>query len=184
MFGFASAGLTRNWREQDGAIYFSVTSNGMTGEQWISRLEATGFQIGDYAKSILRSPSFKPTKGVTTEVAVLKYPLFGDGYLFTEGIRAFAAERQLTRSGGLTTPNAEVACLIREALPDEEIEAMGLVQIVVMHGPVDDSDGTPSLLGVARNDAGRHLDAFLASPGFGWPVTSGFAFLVLPDRND
>ena len=29
---------TRSWREEDGVIYFSVTSDGTTGEDWITRL--------------------------------------------------------------------------------------------------------------------------------------------------
>ncbi|MEK7478188.1 MAG: hypothetical protein AAB645_02365, partial [Patescibacteria group bacterium] len=57
---------TCTWREQDGVIYFSVTSDGTTGEDWIKRLEGNGFRVGDYAKQVLRSPDFKPTNGVTT----------------------------------------------------------------------------------------------------------------------
>src|SRR3989338_6914714 len=57
---------TRSWREEDGVIYFSVTSDGTTGEDWITRLESKGFRVGDYAKQVRRSPDFKPTSGVTT----------------------------------------------------------------------------------------------------------------------
>jgi hypothetical protein len=45
----------RSWREEDGVIYFSVTSDGTTGEEWITRLEQGGFCVGDYAKQVLRS---------------------------------------------------------------------------------------------------------------------------------
>src|SRR5687767_5139046 len=68
----------RSWREEDGVIYFSVTSDGTTGEDWIKRLEGNGFRVRDYAKQVLRSPDFKPTNGVTTEVAVLQGMLFED----------------------------------------------------------------------------------------------------------
>lgn len=67
-----------SWREEDNVIYFSVTCDGTTGEDWIKRLEGKGFHVGDYAKQVLRSPDFKPTSGVTTEVAVLKGVLFLD----------------------------------------------------------------------------------------------------------
>src|SRR3989338_5485130 len=56
----------RSWHEEDGVIYFSVTSDGTTGEEWIKRLESDGFRIGKHARQILRSLDFKPTNGVTT----------------------------------------------------------------------------------------------------------------------
>ena len=69
---------TRSWREQNDVIYLNVTSNGMTGPQWIEHLEKLGFHLSDHAKSVLRSDDFKPTNGVTTEVTVLKGILFRD----------------------------------------------------------------------------------------------------------
>jgi len=95
---------TQNWREQDGVIYISVTSDGTTGESWINRLESKGFRLGDYAKSMLRSDDFNPTAGVTTEVAVLKGSLFSDSNRVTKNIRADAKKR------AWSVPNAEVAC--------------------------------------------------------------------------
>ena len=68
----------RSWTEKDGVIYFSVTSDGTTGEQWIARLEGKGFRLSGYTKQVLRSPDFKPTSGITTDVAVLKGSLFSD----------------------------------------------------------------------------------------------------------
>ena len=162
----------RRWREQDGIIYFSVTSNGMTGGQWIAHLEAKGFRIGDYAKSVLRSSGFKPTNGVITEIAVLKGMLFDDSDRITKKIRAFAGERKLT------VPNAEVACLIREAFSDKEIEAMGLWWIVAMHEPIKDSGGGPGLLYALRGFGGRWLDAGWDDPDSGWRRGNGFAFVV------
>ncbi|MEK7606653.1 MAG: hypothetical protein AAB444_00415, partial [Patescibacteria group bacterium] len=85
-----SAEPTPSWREEDGVIYFSVTSDGTTGEDWIKRLEGNSFHIEDYAKQVLRSPDFKPTNGVTTEVAVLKCRLFEDNDRITKKIRAYA----------------------------------------------------------------------------------------------
>ena len=162
---------TRNWREQDGVIYFSVTSDGTTGEEWIKRLEGKGFRIGDYAKSMLRSKDFKPTKGVTYEIAVLKGMLFEDNERITSKIRAEADKRKLTK------PNAEVACLIREMFSDKELEAMGLWWIVAMHEPIKDSDGDPYLLLADRNDDGRWLHAFYDYPVGRWGRGDGFAFV-------
>ncbi len=162
----------RNWREQDGIIYFSVTSDGTTGEEWIKRLEKKGFYLSDHAKSALHSPDFKPTKGVTTEIAVLKGMLFEDKGRITKKIRAFAAKRKLG------APNAEVACLIRENFSDKDIEAMGLTWIITMHEPIKDSIGDPRLLGPYRVVGGRWLGAFYDQSCDRWHREIGFAFVV------
>ena len=161
---------TRSWREEDGVIYFSVTSDGTTGKDWITRLESKGFRVGDYAKQVLRSPDFKPTSGVTTEVAVLKGMLFEDNDRITKKIRAEADKRKLSK------PNAELACLIREKFTDKEIEAMGLIWIVAMHEPINDSYGSPSLLTACRLGDGRWLNAYGDRPGSRWYRDYGFAF--------
>src|SRR3990167_4752772 len=165
---------TRSWREEDGVIYFSVTSDGTTGEDWITRLESKGFRVGDYAKQVLRSTDFKPTSGVTTETVVLPGSFFGDKDLDTAKIRDEAKKRKLV------TPNAELACLIREKFRDDEIEAMGLWYIVAMHEPMSDSDGDPRLLDARRDVGGRWLSASYVRPGRRWHRDGGFAFAVSP----
>lgn len=162
----------RTWHEHGGVIYFSVTSDGTSGAQWIERLKAKGFRLSTYAESVLRSKEFHPTDGVTTEVAVLKGLLFQDNDRITKNIRAVASTWKLEE------PNAEVACLIREMFSDEELEAMGLWWIVAMHDPIKDSDGDPSLLSASRSVDGRWLDAIYGSPGGRWSRGSGFAFAV------
>jgi hypothetical protein len=162
----------RSWREEDGVIYFSVTSDGTEGVDWIKRLEGNGFRVGDYAKQGLCSPDFKPTNGVTTEVAVLKGMLFEDNDRITKKIRAEADKRKLGK------PNAELACLIREKFMDKEIEAMGLIWIIAMHEPINDSGGGPDLLSAHRDDDGRWLNACSGRPDDGWLLDGGFAFAV------
>ena len=163
---------TRSWREEDGVIYFSVTSDGTTGEDWNTRLESKGFRVGDYAKQVLSSSDFMPTKGVTTEIALLKGMLFEDCDRITSNIRDLATQRKLT------TPNAEVACLIRENFSDEDIEAMGLIWIVTMHEPIKDSDGDPSLLVADRGGDGHWLGACDGRPDDRWNRDHGFSFAV------
>lgn len=163
---------TKSWREEDGVIYFSVTSDGTTGEDWIKRLECNGFRVGDCAKQVLRSPDFKPTNGVTTEVVVLKGMLFEDNDRITKKIRAEADKRKLLK------PNPELACLIREKLTDKEIAVMGLTWIVTVHEPIKDAGGDPSLLSVICRGDGPWLRAFRGGPGDGWGCGSGFAFAV------
>lgn len=162
----------KSWRENDGVIYFTVTSDGATGAEWIARLEKKGFRVGDYAKQLILSKGFKPTTGVTTEVAVLKGILFEDNQRITKNIPKNAEDRKLE------TPNAEIACLIREKFTDEDIEAMGLIWIVAMHEPIKDSDGDPGLLGADRYDDSRWLNAYCGKPDDRWGRVCGFAFAV------
>ncbi len=165
--------LVPSWREGDGVIRFSVTSDGTSGEEWIARLENKGFRVSDYAKQVLRSPDFNPAKaGVTTEVVVLKGSLFKDDDQITKKIRVEADKRKLEK------PNAEVGCLIREKFTDEEIEAMGLWYIVTMHEPINDSGRVPLVLFADRRGNGRWLDASYAWPGSRWARGGGFTFVV------
>jgi len=168
--------LPRAWREQDGVIYFSVVSDGTEGEDWIERMEDKNYCLSDYAKSVLRSPDFRPTNGVTTQVAVLKSMLFSDNDRVTKKIRAEADRRKLKK------PNAEMACLIREKFTDEELKAMSLWGIVAMHEPIKDADGDPYLLDArrlppSRLSGGRQwLCAYYDGPGHAWDRWVGFAF--------
>ncbi|MFA7050018.1 MAG: hypothetical protein WC164_02835 [Patescibacteria group bacterium] len=157
----------RKWREQDGAIYLSVTSDGTTGPEWIARLEKKDFRVGDYAKSVLCSKDFKPTSGVTTEIVILKGMLFEDSNRVTNKIRIEAENRKLTK------PNAEIACLIRENFSDKDIEAMGLYWIVAMYEPIKDSVGGPVLLRVFRNGNGSWLTRTMASLAASGVATMG-----------
>lgn len=164
--------VPKPWREENGVIYFSVISDGTTGENWITRLEGKGFRVSDYAKSVLRSTDFKPTNGVKYEVAVLKGELFKDSNRITSKIREEADKRKLAK------PNAEIACLIREKSTDKEIEKMGLWWIVAMHEPIKDSGSNPRLLCARRYDGGRWHDVYCVRPAYGWPREYGFAFVV------
>jgi hypothetical protein len=171
---------TCSWREENGVIYFSVISDGTTGEDWITRLESKGFRVGDYAKQVLRTPNFKPTSGVTTEVAILKGTLFSDNDRIMKKIRAYADTLVLPDKRKLIKPNAELACLILLKFTDKEIEAMGLRYIVAMHEPMSDSDGDPGLLCADRGGDGRWLSACDEQPLHGWNRGGGCAFALSP----
>ena len=162
---------TSKWREKKGIIYLTVTSDGTTGKEWIRRLEDKGFHLDYYVESALLSPDFKPTNGLTTEVAVLKGSLFSRKNRITNKIRNDAAQR------GLLKPNAEVACLIREMfLVDEEIKAMGLRGIITMHEPINSGyNGMPALLGTWD---GEWISTNPGGCDKRWPIENGFAFAI------
>lgn len=165
--------VVRSYREEDGIIRFTVTSDGMSGAAWIKRLENDSYNVGDYAKQVLLSPHFKPSKGVTTEIVVMKGSLFSNNDRITRNIRVEASKRKYV------APNPEVACLIRAMFTDKEIEDMGLWGIVTMHEPIMNADGDPVLLYADRGGRGRWLGACGGSPGDGWRDDDGFAFAVL-----
>mgnify|MGYP001572202345 CR=1 FL=1 len=162
---------TRSWCEQDGVIYFNITSNGRTGLEWERFCDENKYQLSPEARFLLRSDDFKPTSCVTTEIAVLEGILFEDNDRITKKIHAEANKRKLEKL------NAEAACLIREKFSDKEIEAMGLWWIIVMHKPIEGSGGSPYLLGAHRH-GGHWLDAYYDEPDDGWLRDFGFAFAV------
>lgn len=170
--------MTHSWREQDGVIYFTVTSDNTTGSQWIERLESKGFRLSKWAKDILNSPDFKPTNGVTYEIAVLKGMLWNDSDRITKRIRKDAYDGTFIGGNKLSDPNPEGACLIREKFSDKELEAMGLWWIVAMHEPIKDSAGDPHLLDADRGDDGPWLRTSYSRPDDRWFRDNGFAFVV------
>lgn len=153
------------------AFELSVTSDGSTGEIWIEKLRAKGFHVGDYAKSLLTSNEFEPTNGTQHRVIILKGFQFEDRHRTSRDIRGHA------QCCGLSTPNAEVACLIREKLSDEDIESLGLQWIVVMHEPIISIIHEPSLLRITRRDEGRWIYAGGGFPNDKWGRDAGFAFV-------
>lgn len=160
------------WREEKDVIYFSVTSDGTTGVEWISRLERRGFNVSFSARAVLDSDDFKPTKGVTYEIAVLKGLSFAEVDRTNKNIGIQARARRLRK------PNVEVACLIRENFSDKEIKAMGLFVILTMARPIRDSEGDLCLLGAGLTAGGRCLSAFGGERHYQHVRDNGFAFVV------
>lgn len=159
-------------QEEEEVISFTLPPTiGITGEQWITRLEARNFRISGYAKQLLRSPNFKPTVGKIYQVQILKGELFSNENRTTQNINDEAKQRNLI------IPNAETACLVRENFTDEEIQMIGLVWLVIMHKPIIDSDGDLELFRVIRNGDGRRLSSYHANPIGGWSRANGFVFI-------
>jgi hypothetical protein len=167
---------------EDGVIYITITSDGTTGPEWVKRLEGKGFDVRDSAKRVLDSEDFKPTNDVTIEIAILKGMLFKDDNRITKNIRAEADKRKLIK------PNAEAACLIREKFTDEEIKAMGLRCIVVMHESFKGNGGYTYLLCADSSARDNGLVACIDENNDEtirdewWQDDDGFAFVVPPPK--
>lgn len=175
-------GSRRSWFEENGIIYFNVTSDGTSGEEWINCLERQGCNLDDGAKDILRSKDFHPTSGVTYEVAILKSKFHKNGWIeYTswgqDGERRTNKIRKEAEGRQLITPNSEIACLIRKNFSDEEIKTMGISHIMTMHKPIKYGNN-PSFLGVSLNHGGCRLYSLEHDPEYPWSDEVGFAFIV------
>ena len=135
------------WREENGVIYFSLTSDGTTGKEWIKRLEKKNFRLGDYSKKILLSNEFKPTSGVTTEIVVVKSLVFNK--LRTKKICNDEDRRNLVQ------PHSEVACMLREKFSNQEIEALSLWFVILTTQSNNEHLGYLSLLLVPRSKVSK-----------------------------
>jgi len=156
----------------DGNIHFTVTSNGMTREQWECHLESRGFRLSGWARNVLRCASDASTNGVAYHIVVRPGSKVAFLDCITKKIRVRATEK------GWKIPHWEVACLIRDTFSDEQLEKMGLWWIATMHEPIIDSDGVPRLLYSSRDDGGRWLYAYYGRPDGRWSGSGGFAFVV------
>lgn len=152
----------------------TLKSNGRTGQDWITWFENNKYNVGDYAKGLLLSSDFKPTKNKTYQAVIIKGKELAGNARTTKDIRNKATSR------GYITPPAEVACLLRAKLSDGQLEAMGLWYIVTMHEPIKDSDGDPRLLSADRGGVGRWLYADYGRPVDLWIARGGFAFVFPP----
>ncbi len=164
----------QKWTEKDGVVYFSVTSDGTTGEEWVDRLKREFFCLDSYTESMLCSESFKSTSGITYEIAVLKDELFSDRKRTTKNIQKYAESRKLT------TPSAEIGCLIHEKFSAEDLNAMGLYWIVIMHEPIKTFSGDFCIFSVESDDFyyDSCLIPSLDGPENRWHCSNGFAFVV------
>jgi hypothetical protein len=159
----------------DGVTYVTVTSDGRTAEDFIRNWEKN-YRPSDYAKDVTRRAKFTPTIGVTYRIPIIMGSEFSDNDRSTSKIR-----KEATRRNYRTLP-FEAACLLREAVSDEDLERLGLWWLIGMHDPVKDS-GRPYLLGVDRFGDGRWVSAFNVHPGRGWLRGRGFAFLAPQDQS-
>jgi hypothetical protein len=164
----------RRWTDNgDGTISFVLPpTDGTTGPQWIKRLEGKGYTLSRWAKDVLNSEDFTPTEeGVTYQVTVLRGELWSSNSNRTSKNVCAEAKRR-----NIPDLPAEAACLTREIFSNEDLREMGLSWLVVMHKPIKDSDGDPSVLSVGSYDSEPWLDADSGHPSVRWFAVGGFAF--------
>ena len=122
--------VKKQWREENGFIYFSVTSKGKSGSEWIRIFEKSGIVISATADSLLRSMQFVATSGQVTEVAIFKDLNLiknSDNYTTVSEIKKVLKENESLICGSI-----ETMCLIAEALSEDDFSKMGLNRIELM----------------------------------------------------
>ncbi|KKP89859.1 MAG: hypothetical protein UR94_C0033G0011 [Parcubacteria group bacterium GW2011_GWA2_36_10] len=173
---FLRGELVARWRiGDDGIIYSSVKSCSIStsGSDWLKNLKRRRFTIDGVAPEILRSKNFQASPDGTYEIAIFRGSLLAECERSSNKIRIRASHCHFF------TPGTDLACLIRDNFSDEEIRAMGLKRIIVMHQPIYDSHGIPSLLALGCDGAGRWLSAYHQTDRDDWGrEEEGFAFVV------
>jgi hypothetical protein len=138
-----------NLSEKDGLIYFSVTSDGTTGPEWIDRLKKKGFHMESWVKDLLGIKNLRPTTGVTYDVVILRGKLLDD----ISNANIFSK----ANSHGLSRSNTESLCLIRDKFSDDDLEDLGLRFVVSISRNVLGHENYPELNFAGRHDIGRWM---------------------------
>lgn len=154
----------------DGILCFTAVSDGTLGPDWTTRLEKKHPRVGNGAKTILNSPYFKPTQGVTYEAAILKH-------LPSKLSRTTENFRKHARSLRLLKPTVEVACLVSHLAIEGKIDLSSFTYVSVMHEPIKASDGKSYLLGVDCVGEGFCVSASSGEPEQEWLLKEGCLFL-------
>lgn len=151
-----------------------IKGTGLTGKQWITRLENGGYHISSWAEEIILSPEFdkqRLKKGEEQTITFIKHSDVGNSPT-TKEIQEYA------KTKGCQMPSPELALLIREQVSDEEMKAMSIWYIVSLHDPIKDSVGSPFVLSADRRGDGRWVSAFWDSPDRRWSTDGASAFPV------
>jgi len=166
------------WESKGDLIYITLPpSEGVTGPQWIERLENQDEQLSDDVKATLNSKDFKPTApGFVYRIVALKATFWKkDSGRTTKVIQAEGLFRKWLEL------HPEAVCIIRECFSDKQLEKMGIFWIAGIHKPIE-VDGDPHFLSAFRHDGGGWLFAFWAFPDFHWGDAGAFAW-SLPQEN-
>lgn len=157
----------------------TLVSDGRDGKNFLFDLENSKFSVLEYTKFVIESEEFNSTVTVGTKyrIAIMKGEEFTLDERMNKNIR-----KEIAKLGGIMPP-AELAPLFRMSFSDEEIMALGLLWVIVMHEPINDSKAYPRLLSLAADGFGKKLGAFIGLETDKYHIKCGFIFL-LPISSD
>ncbi|HCC06349.1 TPA: hypothetical protein DEP94_03270 [Candidatus Nomurabacteria bacterium] len=163
---------------EKGRLYFSVAGVGLESSKWPERLKSGGHELSKWGADILSKHEYDSKHRLEADkvyklALVLGTEFATDAKRSTGEVKAFARHEFGDQSvDGL---KGELTLLIREKFTNAELEEMGLWYIVVLHEPIIDSDGSPSVLCSSRRD-GSYVGTRYASPVIQWRAHGAFAF--------
>ncbi|HUQ30228.1 MAG TPA: hypothetical protein VM103_01780 [Candidatus Paceibacterota bacterium] len=183
-FGTLRLDDKRNFQTDSfGRIIVTVKATGRSGEEQIAHLESLKYRVSDYAKSVLRNPAYNQQRleeGKEYQIALVRgTEIRKEKDRTTKALKAIGA-KDYGNDVHIRT-KAELACLLRETVSDEQLEKWGIWYIAILHDPIADSDGNPCVLHVLRDDEGCWLDARWGEPSDCWFVEGAFGF-PLPEE--
>lgn len=166
--------MRSNWtKTRSGLIVWNNPLISVGEQDWSSRLN-----LSPEAQKVLSPPHFQPTTGTEYRLGILPGYLFPDDRRSVKKVRVCAQE--CTFSGWrLHVPHLEVTALARDAISDNEIQAIEQNWLIFMHLPVL-IDGDPLLLYANGIFGSCYLNAEHdgRGRGHGWIRESGFAFVI------
>jgi hypothetical protein len=161
-------------------ITFTVTGLGLTGTEWITRLEYNGHELSSWANNIITKPDYDQNHRLEAGKEYKVTLVFGkeikkDKDRSTANLKAIAI-RELGEQA-VTDLKGELALLIRERFSNLELEAMGVGYIAVLHEPIIDSGGGVDVLNSGRNGNKSLVNADDGGrPSRLWNYIGAFAF--------
>lgn len=120
---------SKKWEERNGIFYFTVTSDGATGPDWVDRLKSRkrNIELDMQLEFVLNSNDFQCTSGKMTRVAIVPARMFSI-FSTSEPTQNQAAQhlknlKRRERHGVVSFKDmsVETVCLVREYLSDEDI---------------------------------------------------------------
>lgn len=168
-------------------ITFTVKGLGLTGAEWITRLESCGYKLSDGAREILSKPDYDENHRLESGKEYKVTLVFGkeikkDRDRITANLKAIAMREYGEQS--VTDLKGELALLIREKLTNAELKAMCIKYIAVLHEPIIDSDNDIRVLHsdcygdiVGLNGEASFVDTSYGIYDSQWGKSGAFAFL-------
>ncbi len=162
-------------------ITFTVVGTGLSGAEWLARLEAGGHKVSDWARDILSRPDYDAshrleagkvyTLALVRGSEISKVSNRTTSALQAIGVRDYGPQAVVGLKG-------ELALLICEKFTNEELKKMGLEYIAVLHTPLVVSNGNPSVLSVNRDDGDSWVSASYGYSRNRWYDEGAFPVLV------
>jgi hypothetical protein len=170
------------WYRKGGIIYLTIVTATEGVEEWISSTKwcsKNNIPLDSGAVDILQSAHFKPPHNCTIELAIITSENFGEEFRTLKNYNTVASKL------GMHITNPEMACLIHVYYSKEELEAMGIASIIIMHERMDVSgndNDCPHLLSILPVDTHLWITGY-RDEGALLPEKCGVAFEVSRTQN-